>query len=263
MGELLAYVTSHEVGHTLGFRHNMKASSAYTVEQLRDPEFTKKYGVEASIMDYGRFNYVAQPGDGARLIPIIGPYDEFAVEWGYKRVPRRQDLRAGEEGARQDRRPPARGPQAPLRRPEPARGPLAADRGPRLRPDRAPPSWASRTSTASPATWSRPRPRTGENYDLLRDMYDQLIAQRNRELGHVANVVGGFVRNNLWYPDGKKVFDARPAPTSRRRPCSSSNEHALPHAAVADRPRHPRPARVARHRRPHPGGPADRCCGCS
>ena len=87
MGELLAYVTSHEVGHTLGFRHNMKASSSYTVEQLRDPVFTKKYGVEASIMDYGRFNYVAQPGDGARLIPIIGPYDEFAVEWGYKEFP--------------------------------------------------------------------------------------------------------------------------------------------------------------------------------
>ena len=61
----------------------MKASSAYTVEQLRNPEFTKKFGVEASIMDYGRFNYVAQPGDGARLIPIIGPYDDFAVEWGY------------------------------------------------------------------------------------------------------------------------------------------------------------------------------------
>ena len=87
IGELVAYVTSHEVGHTLGFRHNMKASSAYTVEQLRNPEFTKKNGVEASIMDYGRFNYVAQPGDGARLIPIIGPYDDFAVEWGYKEFP--------------------------------------------------------------------------------------------------------------------------------------------------------------------------------
>ncbi len=65
----------------------MKASSTYTVEQLRDPVFTKKYGVEASIMDYGRFNYVAQPGDGARLIPIIGPYDEFAIEWGYREFP--------------------------------------------------------------------------------------------------------------------------------------------------------------------------------
>ena len=84
MGDIMQYVVCHEVGHTLGLRHNHKASSSYTAAQLRDKAFTEQNGDEASIMDYGRFNYVAQPGDNARLIPIIGPYDKFAIEWGYK-----------------------------------------------------------------------------------------------------------------------------------------------------------------------------------
>ena len=84
IGEGLRYVIAHEVGHTLGLRHNFKSTSYYKVENYRSKEFTNKYGLEASIMDYGRFNYIAQPGDSARTIPIIGPYDYFAIEWGYK-----------------------------------------------------------------------------------------------------------------------------------------------------------------------------------
>ena len=84
-GDLLRYVCCHEVGHTLGLRHNHRASQAYSISNLRDPGFTSKYGSVASIMSYGRFNYVAQPGDGVKsLIPVIGPYDDFAIEWGYK-----------------------------------------------------------------------------------------------------------------------------------------------------------------------------------
>src|SRR5262249_20849938 len=87
-GELLRYVTTHEVGHTLGLRHNHRASSAYTIEQLRDPKFTEKHGTVASIMAYGRFNYVCQPEDKVKqLVPVIGPYDEFAISWGYKPIP--------------------------------------------------------------------------------------------------------------------------------------------------------------------------------
>lgn len=87
-GELLRYICAHEVGHTLGLRHNHRASSAYTIEQLRDPKFTAKYGSVGSIMSYGRFNYVAQPEDKVKqLIPILGPYDYFAIEWGYKPIP--------------------------------------------------------------------------------------------------------------------------------------------------------------------------------
>ncbi|MER3496773.1 MAG: hypothetical protein C4320_08425 [Armatimonadota bacterium] len=85
IGRLIGYVVSHEVGHTLGLEHNFKASVAYSTKQLRDPEFTKKHGVAASIMSYSRFNYVAQPGDGVtQAIGMIGPYDEFAIEFGYR-----------------------------------------------------------------------------------------------------------------------------------------------------------------------------------
>ena len=83
-GDLLRYVVSHEEGHALGLRHNWKASSWYTIKQLRDPKFTSENGVSASIMDYSRFNYVAQPGDGVtRAIGFVGPYDKFAIQWGY------------------------------------------------------------------------------------------------------------------------------------------------------------------------------------
>jgi hypothetical protein len=87
-GEILRYICAHEVGHTLGLRHNHRASQAYSISQLRDPEFCKKYGSVASIMSYGRFNYVAQPEDKVQhFLPVIGPYDYFAIEWGYKPIP--------------------------------------------------------------------------------------------------------------------------------------------------------------------------------
>lgn len=90
LGKLIEYVVAHEVGHSLGFQHNMKASSLYTVAQIRDREFVKKMGHTPTLMDYSRFNYVAQPEDKidpADLIPKIGPYDKFAVMWGYKPIP--------------------------------------------------------------------------------------------------------------------------------------------------------------------------------
>lgn len=84
MGELIRFVSSHEVGHTLGLRHNMGASSATPVEKLRDKEYQEKHGHTSSIMDYARFNYVAQPEDGVTsLFPRIGDYDKWAIKWGY------------------------------------------------------------------------------------------------------------------------------------------------------------------------------------
>jgi hypothetical protein len=87
MGELIQFVSSHEVGHTLGLPHNMGSSVAYPVDSLRSASFTQKYGTAPSIMDYARFNYVAQPGDGnVALMPKIGIYDKHAIRWGYKPI---------------------------------------------------------------------------------------------------------------------------------------------------------------------------------
>jgi len=83
MGELIRFVSAHEVGHTIGLQHNMQASFSYSVEQLRT-RFVCEMGVASSIMDYARFNYVAQPGDDTCLMPLVGPYDKFAIEWGYR-----------------------------------------------------------------------------------------------------------------------------------------------------------------------------------
>lgn len=88
MGQMIRYAVSHEVGHSLGLRHNFRGSQAFTIEQLRDPDFANEMGPVASIMSYGRINYVAQPGDGiTRFIPKIGPYDLWAINYGYRPIP--------------------------------------------------------------------------------------------------------------------------------------------------------------------------------
>jgi len=85
MGELIRFVAAHEVGHTIGLPHNMGSSVAYPVDSLRSPTFTATHGTAPSIMDYARFNYVAQPGDGVtNFYPGIGEYDYWSIEYGYK-----------------------------------------------------------------------------------------------------------------------------------------------------------------------------------
>ena len=94
MGKLIRFVSSHEVGHTLGLRHNMIASNSTPVERLRDKDWVEKHGHTASIMDYARFNYVAQPEDNigeAGLFPRINDYDKWAIKWGYQYRPEFKD----------------------------------------------------------------------------------------------------------------------------------------------------------------------------
>ena len=88
IGEMMRRVISHEIGHALGLPHNMKASAAYPVDSLRSGTFTQKMGIATTIMDYARYNYIAQPGDeNIRFVRQLGPYDDYAIEWGYRYFP--------------------------------------------------------------------------------------------------------------------------------------------------------------------------------
>lgn len=92
IGEMMRMVIAHEVGHALGFPHNMAASYAYDVESYRDGAFTQENGIAASLMDYARYNYIAQPGDtNIRFVRQMGPYDHYATNWGYRWLPEATD----------------------------------------------------------------------------------------------------------------------------------------------------------------------------
>jgi hypothetical protein len=205
LGELLLYITAHEVGHSLGFPHNMKATSMYPVDSLRSRTFTQKYGTEASIMDYGRFNYIAQPGDGAFLIPRIGPYDLFATEWGYRpfigtKKPDDDHDALNKIAARQETEPYLRfgdadGVDPGAQTEDLGADAVAATRYGLMNINRI-------ANFLLPATT-----KAGEDYSLLRELYLELIGQRNRELGHVANAIGGVNRTRRFAGQTGNVYE--------------------------------------------------------
>jgi len=210
MGELIRYIAAHEVGHTLGYPHNMKASSCYSVEQLRSAEFTAANGNEASIMDYGRFNYVAQPGDGARLIPRIGPYDRFVTEWGYTPVanvasPDDEKEFLGRIAARQLD-------DACLRFGSPGIDPLAQTED--LSADAIEATRLGLLNLERVASFVvQATGEEGEDYSLLQTMHANILSQRDRELGHVATLVGGVEIKRMVYGQDPAVY----TPLSRER----------------------------------------------
>jgi hypothetical protein len=201
-GELIRFVVAHEVGHSLGFPHNMKASSSYTIAQLRNPEWTKKNGTAPSIMDYARYNYVAQPEDGAGLLPKIGVYDHFAVNWGYREYPKGTD-----EKAELEKLVKVQVDDPMYRFGDPGPGVDSTRQTEDLGSDAVAATRLGLKNLERVAGYLvKATSKSGKDYELLQTEYNALLAQWSREMGHVANVVGGVEEVNLFYGDANRRF---------------------------------------------------------
>jgi len=197
MGKLLQYVVCHEVGHTLGFQHNMKASSEYPQEKIRDAAWLHKMGHTPTLMDYSRFNYVAQPEDNVAvedLIPGIGPYDVWATEWGYKPIPEAktpdQERSFLDSWARQqDETPWYRFSTDGSAGSDPGEETEAVGDQDAIKSTALGLKNLQRVSKMLVPATTNDR---GANYDDLSEIYGRMLGQWSLEMNHVANIVGGF-----------------------------------------------------------------------
>jgi Met-zincin/Domain of unknown function (DUF5117)/Domain of unknown function (DUF5118) len=231
MGRLLEYVTAHEMGHTLGLQHNMKASSTYPQEKVRDRDWVHKMGHAPSIMDYSRFNYVAQPEDGIAvedLVPRIGPYDVWATRWGYAPI---AEARAPEDekptldawAREQDATPWLRFSTSGAGGSDPGDLTEAVGDADAVKSTAAGLKNLRRVAKMlMPATTGK----AGEPYDDLAEMYGRMLGQWTLELNHVAAIVGGF--DSQEKHAGQQGVRFTPVPRERQRlAVSFLNENAF------------------------------------
>jgi hypothetical protein len=210
IGELLRYICAHEVGHTLGLRHNHRASQAYSISQLRDPKFAAEYGSVGSIMSYGRFNYVAQPEDKIApkdLIPKLAPYDFFAIEWGYKPIP---GAKTPEDEKKTLDEWAARQIDNPFLRFGGEDGPSTVDPTVLTENIGNDPVQATACGLKNldrvmdyllAATTEK-----GEDYSLLEDVYAEILRHRANWFGAVAKQVGGVIEYRTLAGRGTETF---------------------------------------------------------
>ena len=216
MGELIRFVSSHEVGHTLGLRHNMGASFATSVEKLRDKKFIEENGHTSSIMDYARFNYVAQPEDGiSDFFPRIGDYDKWAIEWGYKSINNTADAEVDKKILNKLYLDKVANNQRLHFITE------VSSYDPRAQTE----DLGDNSMTASAygiknlqrilpniVEWTKTE---AEDYDMVREMYDDVVAQYRRYVNHVAKWVGGIYETPKTYEESGVVYE--PAPANKQR----------------------------------------------
>lgn len=204
MGEMVAYVSTHEVGHTLGLPHNQLSSGLYPTDSLRSATYTRVNGTSYSIMDYARNNYVAQPGDNAELMPKIGPWDYYVIDWGYRRIvgaanPDAERPTLDSLARVQDAKPWLRFGNPDGIDPRTQTEALGDD------PVKATRYGVANLKRLVPMLITATTTDKLDDYDLLDDFYDRLIGQWGLEMNHVAVVVGGVYRHEK-YPNQAGVI---------------------------------------------------------
>ena len=207
MGQLVRFVSSHEVGHTLGLPHNFGSSVAYPVDSLRSPSFTKRKGGTApSIMDYARFNYIAQPGDeGVVLYPGIGDYDKWAIKWGYTWF---DDKTPEEEAKTLNKWTIERAGNPVYFYGQQTGNPI----DPRSQSEDLGDD-AMKASKYGIANLKRILPNIekwtyeeGKPYDNLKELYGEVLSQWNRYMGHVRSNIGGIYEDDKTYEQKGPVY---------------------------------------------------------